>query len=90
MNGEKNGSRKSTSALLEPVDYSESFQLQSVDKASTPLGTEGEDWYRFVVADGKTKIVSYQRGARETVLLAINRYLSNLNGQADRSASTIH
>ena len=90
MNGENNRSGKGKSSLLEPVDYSESFQLKSVDKASPPLGTEGEDWYRFVVAGGKTKIVSYQRGARDTVLLAIDRYLSNLNGGADRNAGTVH
>lgn len=90
MNGDNSGSRKSTSTLLEPVDYSENFQLQSVDKTSTPLGTEGEDWYRFVIADGKTKIVSYQRGARETVLTAINRYLNNLNSDVSGSADTIH
>jgi hypothetical protein len=43
------------------------FQVTSVEKATMPSGTDGDDWYRYVLASGRSQITGYHRGTHEEV-----------------------
>jgi RNA recognition motif-containing protein len=43
------------------------YQVVSVEKAKMPAGTEGNDWYRYVLSSGSSRITGFHRGSREEV-----------------------
>lgn len=43
------------------------FEVTCVEKATMPTGTGGDDWYRYVLASGRSQITGYHRGTREEV-----------------------
>ena len=43
------------------------YQVASVEKTNGPAGAEGDDWYRYVLASGPSKITGFHRGSLEEV-----------------------
>jgi RNA recognition motif-containing protein len=43
------------------------YQVVSVEKATMPAGTEGNDWYRYVLSSGNSRITGFHRGSRAEV-----------------------
>ncbi len=43
------------------------YQVASVEKAKMPAGTEGDDWYRYVLSSGSSLITGFHRGSRAEV-----------------------
>jgi hypothetical protein len=43
------------------------YQVVSIEKAKMPAGTEGNDWYRYVLSSGSSRITGFHRGSREEV-----------------------
>jgi len=43
------------------------YTVTSVEKAAMPDGTEGDDWYRYVLSCGNAHITGFHRGTLEEV-----------------------
>jgi RNA recognition motif-containing protein len=43
------------------------YQVDSVEKAKMPAETEGQDWYRYVLSSGSSRITGFHRGSRAKV-----------------------
>jgi hypothetical protein len=43
------------------------YAVASVEKAAMPAGTEGDDWYRYVLSGGSSRITGFHRGSRAEV-----------------------
>jgi hypothetical protein len=43
------------------------YQVASVEKTAGPGGAEGDDWYRYVLASGPSRITGFHRGSLEEV-----------------------
>lgn len=56
------------------------FMLDRIEKAETPRGTTGADWYRCVVRDSDQQITAYWRGERDQIDARADRFLAQLNG----------
>jgi len=60
--GEQSGEDLRPSNLLRRY-----YQVASVEKTNGPAGAEGDDWYRYVLASGPSKITGFHRGSLEEV-----------------------
>jgi RNA recognition motif-containing protein len=43
------------------------YQVVSVEWAAMPPGTQGDDWYRYILSTGNSLIAGFHRGTREEV-----------------------
>jgi hypothetical protein len=43
------------------------YKVASVEKAAMPAGTQGDDWYRYVLSSGSSRITGFHRGSRVEV-----------------------
>ena len=39
------------------------YEVALVEKAAMPAGTEGDDWYRYVLSSGSSRITGFHRGS---------------------------
>ncbi|MGA7979989.1 MAG: RNA-binding protein [Chromatiaceae bacterium] len=43
------------------------YQVASVEKATPPNGSHGDDWYRYVLSSGRSRITGFHRGSSAEV-----------------------
>jgi hypothetical protein len=55
------------------------YTLSSVNKAKAPAGTDGNDWYRYVVERDSNTIVGCMRGTFQQVSTYAEEFVENLN-----------
>ena len=63
----------------ESVTASSSYEIVSVEKTDPPPGTEGSDWYHYVIAQGPNIIRGYRQGALSAVKSAVAEVVDQLN-----------
>ena len=63
----------------EPVTISHPYEIVSVEKTDPPSGTEGSDWYHYVIAQGPNIIRGYRQGALSAVKIAVAEVVEQLN-----------
>jgi len=55
------------------------YSLSSINKTSAPEGTEGNDWYRYVVERDNSTIVGCMRGSLQQVTAYAKEFVEKLN-----------
>lgn len=60
------------------------YEIDSIEKATMPAGTEGDDWYRYVLTSGTSQITGFHRGSRAEVKEYASHCVEEFN---QRSAS---
>jgi RNA recognition motif-containing protein len=43
------------------------YQVASVEKATPPNGSQGDDWFRYVLSSGRSRITGFHRGSSAEV-----------------------
>jgi hypothetical protein len=70
----------------------ENYRLISIESTTAPSGSAGDDWFVYLIAQGKNVTTGYRRGNRGDVGAEIERIVNALNvrllvkGQRYRSA----
>jgi len=64
------------------------YELISVDKIDTPTGMEGDNWYRYVLGQGTSKIEGLRSGSLKSVTLHAENYSNELNERIRSGGST--
>jgi hypothetical protein len=57
------------------------YTLSSVNKTTAPAGTQGNDWYRYVVERDDSTIVGCMRGTLQQVTAYAKEFVENLNSR---------
>ena len=64
----------------EPIQRSRvRYQVVSVEKVTRPSGTEGTDWYRYVISSGGSVIKGFHRGSRAEVEKYVEHCVEEIN-----------
>lgn len=63
------------------------YQVVTVEKSIPPQGIESGDWYRYVIGQGKSKIVGFKCGTLSAVTDHANTMVDNLNNRANKGGS---
>lgn len=64
-----------------------SFKVARVEKITAPDGTDGKDWFRYVLESGRSTITGQRRGSRDDVLAYATQCAQQLNTRALAAAS---
>ncbi|MBI3777482.1 MAG: hypothetical protein HY274_00955 [Gammaproteobacteria bacterium] len=57
------------------------FKVASVEKTDAPDGSDGQDWYRYVLDSGRSTISGQRRGSRKDVLAYASQCAEQLNAR---------
>ncbi len=55
------------------------YSLVEVEIAENPVGDDGEDWYRYVLVRGSSRITGYHSGTLSEVIKYANDCVVNIN-----------
>ena len=55
------------------------YKIVSIERSEAPSGTEGTDWYAYVIAQGEHTINGYRRGKLKAVTEAVEEVIAQLN-----------
>lgn len=69
-------------ASIDNAEYENPYTLTSVNKSSPPEGTEGSDWYRYIVERDSSTIVGCMRGTLQQVTSYAKDFVEKLNIRA--------
>ena len=68
------------------VDYN--YHVERVEKVEPPAGMPGDDWHRYVIGRGSSKIEGLKPGAMHEVRQHAETVAEDLNARANRTIST--
>lgn len=71
-----------TAVKKDVVSLPGKFAVVSVEKTAAPAGTDGDDWYRYVVECDNSQIVGNMRGTQQAVTQYASEFVENLNERA--------
>ena len=57
----------------------EYYRIVSVEPADAPGDLAGENWYQYVIDQGKNRICGYRQGSRQGVTQSIEELVLRLN-----------
>lgn len=64
----------------EPSGKGQPYEIVSVQRADTPAGMEGKDWYKYVIAQGTTNTINgHRQGNLKAVTEAVEEIVGQLN-----------
>ncbi len=56
------------------------YEIVSIQRAEAPPGTEGSNWYRYVIAfEGTDTIRGYRQGSLKAVTSVVDEIIDQLN-----------
>jgi hypothetical protein len=58
---------------------SQFYSIESIEPIDPPSGTEGDDWYQYVIVQGTNRISGYRQGNLESVRRATEENIELLN-----------
>jgi len=61
------------------TSISQFYTIQSIEPIDPPSGTEGDNWYQYVIVQGTNKISGYRQGDLESVRRATEENIELLN-----------
>jgi len=64
------------------------FQVIEVDKITPPEGLTGDNWYRYVIGQGHSKIEGKKTGTLQTVTAHAETVVEDLNSRKGKGVST--
>ena len=68
----------------------EPFKLGSISDAEPPPGTDGNHWRRYVITQGERTIVGYRQGPQQSVKLAVEEIVVQLNERRVGKPGRVH
>ena len=73
----------------EPVDTTDYlYHVESVEKIAPPAGMPGDDWHRYIIGRGNSKIEGLKPGSLHDVRQHAETVADNLNERANKTIST--
>jgi hypothetical protein len=66
------------------------FEMASLKKTKAPAGTEGGNWYKYVINQGTNRIVGYRQGSLASVTEAVEDIVVNLNQRRSGKPGRVH
>ena len=63
------------------------YRVMSVEKTATPKGLPEDNWYRYVIGQGRSKIKGLRPGTLKTVTDHANAVADDLNARGTSSFS---
>ncbi|MGD8425807.1 MAG: hypothetical protein PVH13_11260 [Gammaproteobacteria bacterium] len=66
------------------------FEMASLKKTKAPAGTEGGNWYKYVINQGANRIVGYRQGSLAAVTEAVEDIVVNLNQRRSGKPGRVH
>ncbi|MCW9025368.1 MAG: hypothetical protein OQK73_11915 [Gammaproteobacteria bacterium] len=64
------------------------YQVISVEKTTPPSGLPGDNWYRYVIGQGRSKIDGLKRGSLQAVTQHAESVVDDMNERNNRGGST--
>lgn len=64
------------------------YQVELVEEITTPEGMEGDNWFRYIVGEGKARIEGKQPGNINSVTRHAEEFARELNERGARGGST--
>lgn len=55
------------------------YGVVSIERSEAPSGTEGKNWYSYVIAQGPNVIQGYRQGSLKAVTEAVDEVVGQLN-----------
>jgi hypothetical protein len=55
------------------------YEIVSILRTEPPPGADGSDWYCYEIADGRNIINGYKQGSLDTVTIAVENNVAQLN-----------
>lgn len=55
------------------------YEIVSVSRSDPPAGMEGDDWHRYVIAQGSNTIEGYRQGKPRAVKQAVEEIVAQVN-----------
>jgi RNA recognition motif-containing protein len=63
------------------------YHVASVEKAAMPAGAQGDDWYRYVLSSGRSRITGFHRGSLAEVEAFASHCVEEFNLRSSRGKS---
>jgi RNA recognition motif-containing protein len=60
------------------------YHVASVEKAAMPAGAQGDDWYRYVLSSGRSRITGFHRGSHSEVKAFASQCAEEFNLRSER------
>lgn len=57
----------------------ENYEIVSVEPSDPPGGMTGDAWHRYVIEQGTNRMVGYQPGSLDTVMVQVKELVARLN-----------
>ena len=57
----------------------EPYEIESIRRVKAPPNTEGLDWHRYVIVQGKNTINGYRKGNLKAVTMEVEELVVQLN-----------
>ncbi|MDH5425105.1 MAG: hypothetical protein OEY29_08940 [Gammaproteobacteria bacterium] len=64
------------------------FNVESIEEVSTPEGMSGDNWHRYIIGEGNSKIEGLRPGSLKNVTAHAQEYCDELNDRISRGGST--
>lgn len=64
------------------------FNLELVEEIETPEGMTGDQWYRYVIGEGVSKIEGLRSGPLQNVKKHAQAFCDEINDRMERGGST--
>ncbi len=66
------------------------YKIESIDTTEPPSGAEGSNWYHYVIVQGHNTIHGYRQGSLESVKLAVEENVDQLNERQLGKRGRVH
>ncbi len=66
------------------------YRLVHIEKAGTPEGCAGKDWFRYTITQGVNKITGYKQGSQRAVTKSVKEIVFELNERRAGKKSRVH
>ena len=64
------------------------YALARIERTDAPQGSEGHDWYRYVLDNGRSTVVGHRQGPRKEVESYAQRCAAQLNARGLNGSSS--
>src|SRR3989344_4871765 len=68
-------------ATERPTPRAAQFKLARVERTGAPDGADGDNWYRYVLDNGRSTITGQRRGSLKDVTAHAHRYAEQVNAR---------
>lgn len=76
--------------MAQPSGWYKPYKVVSIRKSKPPAGSDKKDWYRYVIGQGKDRIVGLRRGSRQSVEEAAEGVVFCLNERLRGKSGRVH